>query len=234
MIGTWKIDDEHYELLRRFWEEENIVSINTFSLEDARSLATQITVLVFSAKCSESERKQVRGQLAVSPDLVTYIFNDTAIDAELNSVKFDDLFVNEFSWIDSLQIPVVKHCNLNCNRCYHFSDLVMGKETYGFEEYKKDIADIKTLSFSIGEVRFLGGESFLNDDLIEYIEYMHLMFPYAVLKIVTNGLLINRLSPQQCIILSRLNVIISVSLYAPLHNRFDAIEKILISNGIRY
>ena len=63
---------------------------------------------------------------------------------------------------------------------------------------------------------------------------MHLMFPHAVLKIVTNGLLITRLSPQQCAVLSRLNVIISVSLYAPLHNRFDAIETFLICNGIRY
>lgn len=234
MIGTWKINDEYSEILRRFWADENIVSINTLSLENSSSLVKHITVLVFSANCSESERKQVRRQLAVSSVVTTYIFNVNAMDNELNSVKLDDLFVNEFSWIDSLQIPVAKHCNLNCNRCYHFSNLVTGKEIYGLEEYKRDIAGIKQLAFSIGEVRFLGGEPLLNDNLLAYIEYMHLMFPYAVLKIVTNGLLITRLSPQQCALLSRMNVIISVSLYVPLHNRFNAIETFLISNGIRY
>ena len=234
MIGTWKISDGYSEILRRFWADENVVSINELSFEDSSSLVREITVLVFSANCSESERKQVRKQLALSPDLTTYIFNDNAADTDLDSVKLDDLFVNEFSWIDSLQIPVVKHCNLNCNRCYHFSNLVSGKEIYRFEDYKRDIADIKQLAFSIGEVRFLGGEPLLNDNLLAYIEHMHLMFPYAVLKIVTNGLLITRLSPQQCAVLSRLNVIISVSLYAPLHNRFDAIETFLICNGIRY
>lgn len=237
MIGTWRISDEQTEIVRRFLAEEQIVAIDTLSTDEVNNLGVNITILVFSSTSSEKERKQVRSQLPVSYELFTYIINDVAMnamDTGVCSATFDDLLVNELSWIDSLQIPVVKHCNLNCNRCYHFSNLVSEKEIYGLEEYKKDVAEIRKLDFSIGEVHFLGGEPFLNENLLEYIEYMHSMFPYAVLKVVTNGLLINRLNPQQCEVLSRLNVIISVSLYAPLHNRFDVIEKFLILNGIKY
>lgn len=206
------------------------------SIENDVSINGCIDVMVFSSRCSENERRQVYRRFHVK-NIMKYIFNETAVNTvkgEAQAINFDDLCISEYSWIDSLQIPVIKHCNLNCNRCYHFSNLVKNKESYELEDYKKDIVGIKRLDFSIGEIRFLGGEPLLNDDLVEYISYMYSLFPNAILKVVTNGLLITKLNPQKCEMLSRMKVVLSVSLYAPLHNRFDSIEWFLITNNLRY
>lgn len=237
MIGTWRIRDEHIKILRRFWRKEKFVPIEIITNENDASFTGDIDTFIFSSRCTENERRLVYRRFSGKNDVKTYIFNETVvnkIEDEALAINFDDLCISEYSWIDSLQVPVVKHCNLNCNRCYHFSNLVKNKESYEIEDYKKDIADIKRLGFSIGEIRFLGGEPLLNDDLVEYISYMYTLFPNAILKVVTNGLLITKLSLEKCEVLSRMKVVLSVSLYAPLHKTFDSIERFLLTNNLRY
>lgn len=238
VIGTWKIKNEYERIVKCFFRNEEVVQIDTISNENDEDRVFSMSILLISSRCSEIERKQVYKSLSVRSAVATYIFVETVANTinieEDVSGRFSDLFISPLSWMDSLQIPVVKHCNLNCNRCYHFSNLVKGKESYELENYKRDVADIKKLGFMIGEVRFLGGEPLLNKNLLEYIAYMHSLFPYTVLKVVTNGLLINKLSQRQCEILSQMKVVLSVSLYAPLHDRFDAVEEFLLKNNIQY
>jgi len=232
MVGTWRVSNECIQVLKKHWDEEEFIPI-----EDDTSVNGNIDILVFSSRCSENERRQVHRMYSVRCDVTTYIFNEMAVNSiedETLGKNIVDLCVRECAWIDSLQIPVVKHCNLNCNRCYHFSNLVKNKELYELNDYKKDITTIKRLGFSIGEIRFLGGEPLLNDNLVEYITFTNSLFPNTILKVVTNGLLITRLSPQKCKMLSRMKVVFSISLYAPMHNKFDSIEKFLVSNNLRY
>lgn len=140
----------------------------------------------------------------------------------------------DYKWIEKLQVPIAEHCNLNCNRCYHFSNLKTDSVFYKIDKYSRDLSLLKEMGFVINEIRLLGGEPFLNDNIFEFIEVTKKEFPYSNIKIVTNGLLLLKKDSEFLERLSKLKITVSISLYPPVLKLIDKIEGILKSNNITY
>lgn len=235
MVYLYRIDEKYKEVITNRFPDRGINDIKQLVGENVSGLEVEGIVL-FSSNCSEFERKNFKKMF---PKMKCYIFfveyaeniieNEEKTQQELNNLIFD-----ETQWIDSLQVPVAKHCNLNCNRCYHFSNLVKYPEYYSIQEYKKDLQSLKALQIHIGEIRFLGGEPLLNNDLFDYIAYSRELYPYSVFKIITNGLLLKKLTHSQCEKINRLNVIVSISLYPPLIPFMRIIEEDLNEFSVKY
>lgn len=160
---------------------------------------------------------------------LNYMYNSKINNADNIITRYIDYY-----WIDKIQIPIAIHCNLKCNRCYHFSNLQVKEKFFDLEKYKKDINNINKLGFKIFEFRFLGGEPLLCDDILDYIEYTKQIYPYSNMKIITNGILL--LSKPEGFFkeLSRLNIVISISLYPPMMKKISEVESRLIKNGVSY
>ncbi|MCL2860539.1 MAG: hypothetical protein FWF46_08380 [Oscillospiraceae bacterium] len=141
---------------------------------------------------------------------------------------------NEYKYIDKLQIPIAEHCNLKCNRCYHFSNIKGEMAFYDINKYKEDLMLFNKMGFKVYELRLLGGEPLLCNNIFDFIEVFKNIFPCTNIKIVTNGLLLLTKDDDYLRKMSELNVIISISLYPPLTKSIQKIEDRLKVYNVKY
>jgi organic radical activating enzyme len=100
----------------------------------------------------------------------------------------------EKKYIPHAEVPVVEHCNLNCDLCNCHSNLI-DKSYYPLEQFIKDIDNLsKHVHF--GFMTFMGGEPLLCENLDKYISYARDKKMAEIYRVLSNGLLYKRLSPQ--------------------------------------
>lgn len=195
------------------------------------------SILVLPSSLQEKKREWIISYLNIKKRnvfiydinmLKHFLFNGIDVNENVISKYLD------YHWIDKVQIPIALHCNLKCNRCYHFSNLQSQKEFYDFDNFKKDINDIKDMRFKIFEFRFLGGEPLLCDDILKYVEYTKQIYPYSDIKIITNGILLLSKSDDFLKKISKFNIIISISLYQPMISKINIVEERLKKYNINY
>lgn len=96
--------------------------------------------------------------------------------------------INRKRYIPFLEVPVVEHCNLNCELCNSHASYI-DSSTYDFEQFKRDV-DIIERSVHYGMITFLGGEPLLNTRLWEYISYAKSRNLGEIYRVLTNGILL--------------------------------------------
>jgi hypothetical protein len=90
-----------------------------------------------------------------------------------------------------IEINLVDHCNLNCQCCDHFSQLVKKPYFLDFEIFKKDMERLAELSNNhIDAIHLEGGEPLLHKDVNKFVELTRQLFPKAIIFFFTNGLLL--------------------------------------------
>lgn len=212
--------DMHYYNYSQFQEFESILEI--------------ADCIILSTHLSENEFKKVKKHVNDTSKL--YFFNTNYFAS--GNIPYDPqklLFgYNEYRFLDKIQIPIAEHCNLNCNRCYHFSNLQNQEKFYDFEIFKSDLKCLKDFGFEINEIRFLGGEPLLSDELFDFIELASSIFPYTNMKIITNGVKLINFSDEYLNKIKDSKAIISISVYPPVMKYIDSIESKLINKNIPY
>jgi len=90
-----------------------------------------------------------------------------------------------------IEINLADHCNLNCQCCDHFSQLVRRPEFLDFEIFKRDMERLAELSNNhIGIIKLQGGEPLLHKDVNKFVELTRQLFPKCIIYFFTNGLLL--------------------------------------------
>ena len=135
---------------------------------------------------------------------------------------------------DYIEIEISEFCNLNCRGCCDFSNLAKEKKFYSLDEFQKDMTRIAELFSGINKIRIMGGEPLLNPSLTEYIFISRTLFPTTDIRIVSNGLLIPKLSEDTLHILKMNNCKFDISNYPPTRKLFPEIKKKLDTFGIEY
>lgn len=147
-------------------------------------------------------------------------------------LKYFDRINLEKPFLNYLEINIVDQCNLNCKGCAHFSNICDNKFV-NLENYKRDL-ELIAEKFYLYNFRLLGGEPLLHPKLPELVEITRNILPNSRIIIVTNGLLINKLSENALKKLSKSNVIVSISLYEPTFKMLDSIINKLNQYNINY
>lgn len=138
----------------------------------------------------------------------------------------------ESSQLFYLEIHAADHCNLNCKGCMHFSPLVKECVFPDFDKLREDIHQLNKFIKHIDIIRILGGEPLLNPHLERYIILLRSVFPYSNINIVTNGLLIDKMSDDLCKCIQNNNIHVHISLYPPVIKKKEKIEAYLKENNI--
>jgi hypothetical protein len=90
-------------------------------------------------------------------------------------------------------VHITEHCNLNCANCNHFSPIA-DDSFLDLEEYRKDILRLSDLfDGECSYINLMGGEPLLNKNINDYIKITRKAFPYGHIRVITNGLLIERM-----------------------------------------
>ena len=132
-----------------------------------------------------------------------------------------------------LELPVVKHCNLNCRYCSHFAN-IEDKYYMPIESFENDMNRLSELFSNVTEMRLLGGEPLLHSQIGEFVRIAKKYFPGTELKIATNGLLIPTIKAEVLKTIACFEADFDISLYPPTQKIEQAIRQRLYDFGIRF
>ena len=136
--------------------------------------------------------------------------------------------------LDYVESEITEFCNLNCKGCADFINLVPDKKHYALEEFTKDYTRLSELFYTVKKIRLMGGGPLLNPQLGEYVKVCRKLFPAADIRIVTNGLLIPKLSPKTLQTIQKNKCKFDISNYPPTRKMFPKIKARLDAFGIEY
>ncbi|WP_196812509.1 radical SAM protein [Butyrivibrio sp. XPD2002] len=129
-------------------------------------------------------------------------------------------------------IDIVKHCNLRCRGCDHFS--CIANEQYAkFETVEKDLNRIKEIfGERVEQINLLGGEPLLNRDIVKYCRFIRSMFPNTGISIITNGTLLLNQSEEFWECCRKCGVELKITKY-PINFDYDRAVKLAKENEIK-
>lgn len=179
--------------------------------------------------------------------ILALLRNGVEIDSIYSGIRLSDKVRNnpdaiaalitpylEDSYLSYLEFHVADHCNLNCKFCTHYSPLVKEPVFTDYAEFERGIRQLKKYVYDIGVIRILGGEPLLNPELDKFIRLVRSLYPAAIIDVVTNGLLVEKISEELIETMRECVAFFHISLYKPMQDKIKQVEKFLYEKGIAY
>lgn len=121
-------------------------------------------------------------------------------------------------------VHLTDHCNLNCKGCTHFSNIASPAFT-DVEEFRNDFLRLSKTFSDITEIYLLGGEPLLHKDVSEFVHIARGFFPKSRINLMSNGLLVPKMSEEFFKALHDSDVWLVLDLY-PVNLKVEEIERL--------
>ncbi|WP_285945390.1 radical SAM protein [Thomasclavelia cocleata] len=132
----------------------------------------------------------------------------------------------------TLELHVTDHCNLNCKSCSHYAPVA--DEFYisleKLEEYYNNIKNRGLIFFST--LRLMGGEPLLHPYITEIIELSRTYFSDINIVLISNGIIIKKMSQKFWDVCQRNNIIISITKY-PININYNELMTFVKNKNIQ-
>lgn len=150
--------------------------------------------------------------------------------------QFDPRHVTELNGkpvLAQLETHIADHCNLNCRGCFHFSNICTSFLT-PLSTFHKDMRQLATLFSNALRFRIMGGEPLLNPDFHEYCAVARAAFPYGNIRLVTNGILLRRISDEAVKTLRDNKIVIDITPYPPTMRMMEDLRHFLTRHELMH
>lgn len=172
-------------------------------------------------------------------------------DCSKFDIKIDDVYVaarlnNTFNFFNFLEpymtaryLPhiefrIADQCNLNCKMCTEYCALVKENKFMDIEKFTKDFEQLHKFIDDFAAIRILGGEPLLNPEVGEYIKICRELYPFSPLHVVTNAILLPKMSDEFFDTVRENNAVICISFYPPMESKMPAIRELLEEKQVQY
>lgn len=131
------------------------------------------------------------------------------------------------------EVHLAEHCNLNCKGCDNFSPLA-AEEFLELDEYERDCRRLSDLfGGKVKKLLLLGGEPLLNPRIEDFLRVSRECFPRGRIIIVTNGLLLPKMTDKFWKNCKKYGIEIEPTKY-PVNFDYDAVEEMARGGGVKY
>lgn len=168
-----------------------------------------------------------------------YLMPESVFNGRLPILNREGEFISYIKFFHDYQpsLPYLEYhvsdfCNLKCKGCGHFSNRVTEKIFPDIEEFEESLTGLKVKFKNIKNFRLMGGEPLVNPNLSKFIYMAKSYFPYADLKVVTNGLLLPQINTEVIKAIRDCNVVVDISQYPPTRNMIEDIVNFTERNQI--
>ena len=118
----------------------------------------------------------------------------------------------------ALEIPIVFHCNLNCNYCAHMSPYMANVPMIPINDVELQCKSwYQRIAPKV--IRIIGGEPLLHPHIAEIVVIISQYWNTIPIDIVTNGLRINQLPTSVFDVVRMRNVRFKITIHSPLLKR---------------
>lgn len=136
--------------------------------------------------------------------------------------------------LDTIEIHVADHCNLNCKNCSMFCGLVKKPKYSNFMQTKISLIKLKKMFKHVKRIRVIGGEPLLNKELEQYLYMIRDIYPYSNIRVITNGILVTKMKDDLITAFKTTSAKLIVTSYLPLIKKMDIINNFLRKSKIDY
>ena len=166
--------------------------------------------------------------LAIKHILYSYIMGIYLLAKDF----FDYYILHKKLNIRYMEYHIAEHCNLNCKACGHLSNITK-PEFPDLKGYIRDINRLSDLLENIDKIRLMGGEPLLNPELGQFIIETKKAFPNTDLRIVSNGLLVPKISEELIQIIKDNDVTFDITQYPPTEKMINEIKSFFNKYNIK-
>ncbi len=126
--------------------------------------------------------------------LLRRVYVQSVVSTESRFARFvRRVFTKKRPTLHHLDVHVTDHCNLNCRGCEHYSS-ISEPAFADLAETVRDLERLAELFESITQIYLLGGEPLLHPRLEDFVRETRRIFPATRLYVMTNGILVMRMS----------------------------------------
>ncbi len=100
-------------------------------------------------------------------------------------------------YMEYLIFNILDHCNLNCKGCDHFA-CIADPYIVPYETVHNDVKRMAEIFHHdyIAQIAVMGGEPLLHPELLQILQDVRENFPYAIIRLTTNGLFLLKQSDE--------------------------------------
>lgn len=137
------------------------------------------------------------------------------------------------NYIKYLEVHLADHCNLNCRGCCHFSPL-SDEKFLSLEQFEKDAKRLaQIIHKKLKRLIFLGGEPLLNENILEFFKVAKRYFPKTDVQVLTNGILLPKMSETFWKTCRKLDIQIDITMY-PIKFDYQKVLDKIHDEKVRY
>lgn len=137
-------------------------------------------------------------------------------------------------YLPHMEFRIAEHCNLNCKMCTEYCALVTKPTFMSFEKFTRDFSQLRKFIDDFGAIRILGGEPLLNPEVGKYVKFCRELYPITPLHLVTNAILLPKMSDEFFDTVRENDVEICISFYPPMQSKMPQIQQLLDQKRVRY
>jgi len=133
--------------------------------------------------------------------------------------------------LDYMETHLVDHCNMNCCGCSHFSPLA---EPWfaDLAQFTRDLEQLSALFRTIRKIRLMGGEPLLHPQVERFIALARTQFPAARIQLVTNGILLRKMTDSFWRACREHHVVLAITVYPPMKAQEGALVNMCRERGV--
>ena len=130
-------------------------------------------------------------------------------------------------------LNILDHCNLRCKGCDHFA-CIAEERFVSLDNIKNDVKRFSEIMHgAVTRIGVMGGEPLLHPDLIEILQVTRQAFPDSLIQLVTNGLLLLRMSEEFWNCCSENDIVIVNTKY-PINQNYDLMQQTAMNHNVKF
>lgn len=136
--------------------------------------------------------------------------------------------------LEYMIVNILDHCNLKCKGCDHFA-CIADEKYFSRDDIYQDLKRMAEIFQSdyIMKIAVMGGEPLLHPELKKILEDVRSLFPYTIIRLTTNGILLLQQDKDFWKVCRDNNVTIVVTKY-PINLKFDEMREKANNENVKF
>lgn len=136
--------------------------------------------------------------------------------------------------LETIEIHLAEHCNLNCKFCSMFCGLVTKPQLLDLNEFSIGLHKLKLFFSHIKRIRIIGGEPLLHPSICDFFSLIRSVYPETEIRLLTNGILLPQMPKSFFIQLKAFDVHTVVTFYPAISNSIEKYNQLMKCHNVDY